>query len=518
MASDLIPFTLSAPGFYGLNTQDSPVSLSKEFALVASNAVIDKLGRLAARKGWTNYVEDSSAITNTKVWLLHEFINSAGDIEQLAVVDFKVCKVVNNAYEVLYDGSTVWTGQNWKAVNFNDKVYFFQKNHVPMVYDGDVIVPMTSHSNYDGTVQNANEVLSAYGRLWNIDATNDRVTLQWSDTLIGEDYNGGLAGSLNLEKIFTNGTRPAVALAAFNGFLIVFCDKSILVFTGADEDPTTNIAIQDIIDGVGCISRDSVVDVGTDILFLSDTGVRSLGRIIDQKSAPIFDVSANVRDNLMADVVANNSNETIKAVYNDVEGFYLLSLPELGKTYCFDLKKRLEESVCRVTTWTLAPYCFCFKLNKDMLMGFDTGVGKYETYTDNGAGYLFSYLTSYLSNANSEFDGLTDSKILKSLRLAFYGKSGYTINFGWGFNYQGISRSANKVSAYNVASDEYNEDEYFDAEYSGNQENLSFQTVKQQLSGSGTVYQIGIGVQINGGPFSIQQLDVFSKKGRLSYE
>lgn len=518
MASDLISFTLSAPGFFGLNTQDSPVSLSKEFALDAQNAVIDKFGRLAARKGWTSYIESSSSFNDNKVWCLHEFINSAGNTEILAVLDNRICKIVNNAYETLYDGLGLWTAQNWKMVNFNDKVYMFQKNHEPLVYDGTEVKPMTQTSTYDGTVQYSNEVLSAYGRLWNIDETDNRTVLQWSDTLIGEDYNGGAANTLDLEKVFTNGTRPAVALAAFNGFLIVFCDKCILIFTGADEDPTTNIALSDIIDNVGCISRDSVVDIGTDILFLSDTGVRSLGRIIDQKSVPIFDVSANVRDSLIADVVANNSNEYIKAVYNDLEGFYLLSLPEAEKTYCFDLKKRLDEGVCRVTTWTLAPWSFCYRLNKEMLMGFDTTAGKYETYTDNGAGYLFAYCTAYLSNANSETDGLTSNKILKSLRLTSYGKSGYTINFGWGFNYNGIERSANKVAPNNVSSDEYNEDEYFSAEYSGNQENLSFQTTKQQLSGSGYVYQISIAVQINGGPFSIQQLDIFSKEGRTSYE
>lgn len=518
MAADLIPFTLSAPGFYGLNTQDSPVSLAKEYALKADNAVIDQFGRIGARKGWSNFVATEATFADPKVWLIHEYLNSLGETELLAVVDNRLCRVIGNNYEVIYDGTSLWTGMNWKAVNFNEKVYLFQKNHTPLVYDGTTCVPITSHGSYSGSVQNANEVLSAYGRLWNIDSTSDRTTLQWSDTLIGEAYTGGASGSLDLETIFTNGTRPGIALAAFNGFLIVFCDKAIMIFTGVAEAPTTNIAIQDIIDGVGCISRDTVVDIGTDILFLSDTGIRSLGRLIDQRSAPIFDVSKNVRDDLMADVILNSNNTSIKAVYNDLEGFYLLSLPEIEKSYYFDLKNRLEGGVCRVTTWSIAPASMSYRTNKDFLMGFSTGMGKYENYTDNGSAYRFSFITTHLSNKNEEKDGLTDYKILKFLRLTYFGKSGYIINFGWGVNYRGISKSANKATPNIVASDEYNVDEYFDAEYSGNQENQAFQTTKQQLSGAGNVYQIAVSVMIKDGPFSIQQLDIFSKEGRMSYE
>jgi hypothetical protein len=45
--------TISAPGFYGLNTQDSPLDLNAGFALTAINCVIDQYGRVGAREGWT---------------------------------------------------------------------------------------------------------------------------------------------------------------------------------------------------------------------------------------------------------------------------------------------------------------------------------------------------------------------------------------------------------------------------------------------------------------------------------
>jgi hypothetical protein len=41
-----------SPGFYGLNTQESGITLSSNYAQVTDNVVIDKYGRLGSRKGW----------------------------------------------------------------------------------------------------------------------------------------------------------------------------------------------------------------------------------------------------------------------------------------------------------------------------------------------------------------------------------------------------------------------------------------------------------------------------------
>jgi hypothetical protein len=39
MAQQLQNITISAPGFFGLNTQDSPIGLDPSFAAVADNCV-----------------------------------------------------------------------------------------------------------------------------------------------------------------------------------------------------------------------------------------------------------------------------------------------------------------------------------------------------------------------------------------------------------------------------------------------------------------------------------------------
>ncbi len=51
MASPSQTASIAAPGFFGLNIQESAVSLSSGFALEANNCVVDKYGRIGNANG-----------------------------------------------------------------------------------------------------------------------------------------------------------------------------------------------------------------------------------------------------------------------------------------------------------------------------------------------------------------------------------------------------------------------------------------------------------------------------------
>lgn len=511
MAGSLTVTNLGAPGFYGLNTQDSPTGLDNKFCLNAENVVIDQSGRLAARKGWERFVAGDESINTYGASLVFEYITSAGEAELIVVVP------TGRIYSVDPSGTASniysagdWSDGNWKAVNFNNKCYFFNRGHDPLVYDGSSCIKITAAVAYSGTVQTAHECLAAYGRLWTADTLTDKITMKWSDTLIGEAWNGGAAGSVDLNTVYGDGLRPVVALAAFNGKLVIFCDKTIIVYTGCATDPATNLVLDDVISGIGCISRDSVINIGTDILFLSDSGVRSLGRVISEKSAPINDISKNVRDTMIQDIVAHDNYDTINAGYNEKEGYYLLSLPNINKSYCLDIKQRLPDGAARVTTWTIAPKTICYRLNRDFVYGFATGVGRSSTdYKDDGASYQMSYFSSHLNNGE-----ISNLQILKFLRLMGYGGANYLIRFLWGTDYEGLPNQTQTRFPAAGNSSEYNVAEYAIGEYGSDVPVI--RAVRQNLSGTGRVYQVGVQVPIYGLPFSIQQLDVYTKKGRIS--
>ena len=84
------------------------------------------------------------------------------------------------------------------------------------------------------------------------------------------------------------------------------------------------VLLADVITGIGCVARDSVQDTGTDLIFLSDSGVRSLGRTIQEKSNPIGNVSKNVRDDIIYYTGVETGN--IKSVYSPEHAFLLIVL------------------------------------------------------------------------------------------------------------------------------------------------------------------------------------------------
>jgi len=71
MTKPLQSASIAAPGFFGLNTQESGITLESGFALQATNCVIDKFGRLGARKGWSFLDE----VTDANLQGMHRFVD-----------------------------------------------------------------------------------------------------------------------------------------------------------------------------------------------------------------------------------------------------------------------------------------------------------------------------------------------------------------------------------------------------------------------------------------------------------
>ena len=74
MAQQQQNISISAPGFQGLNTEDSPLQQDPGFALVADNCVIDKYGRIGSREAFASrttndlipYVTNAGMVSESK--------------------------------------------------------------------------------------------------------------------------------------------------------------------------------------------------------------------------------------------------------------------------------------------------------------------------------------------------------------------------------------------------------------------------------------------------------------------
>jgi len=503
MAQPLQSINLVAPAFQGINTEDSPLAQDTSFAEIADNAIIDRQGRLASRQGNNVLTTNKTALGADHIHNIHEFYDSAGNETIFSTGNNKIMSGTTTLTDVT-PGSYTITANDWKIVNFNDKAYFFQRGYDPLVHDNSNGLRTFTVANSGATNANfkANEVVAAFGRLFIAgNATNDTV-IYWSDLLDGNAFTGGSSGSIDVAKAWPNGADKIVALAAHNDFLVVFGEHSIIVYGGADSP--ASMAINDTISGVGCIDRKTVQNIGTDLLFLSDDGLRSFGRVVQEKSLPITDASRNVKQDLIAKLAAKTSPAT--SVYSPENYFYLLGLPNSNLIYCFDLRGRLENGSFRVTKWPSVNFkSFARDRNGDVYIGTVDGIGKYNGYDDNNSSFIFRY-----SSPGLTFGDPSKIKILKKIRPTIVGGNDADIILSWTYDF---SVQAN-TSRFRVGSSNpgfYGESEYTQVDFT-----LGDLISRKSLNctGNGSVISVGLQTEVNGNSISLQEMNVLALIGK----
>ena len=530
MAEQLLTGSIAAPGFFGLNTQDSSIQLSSGFALEAFNCVIDQYGRIGARKGWSKV--NTSAASTGNFRAIYELVKDDGNIV-LSAANNKLYSGTTTLTELVVRNGTdtgnltyTITDDNWQIAGMPYDTGATPSGHAILVQEGHPLLVYhklgaTAHAhtgsyglqrlgdiasnlpgNYTVTNFTPNCALTAYGRLWVADIANDKQTVYFSDLLDPTEWKTGTSGYLDISEVVPN-NDPIVALAQHNGFLIIFCQRHIVIYANP-QDPSA-MTLQDTITGIGCIARDSVASIGSDLLFLSQTGVQSLSRVIQEKSLPFRDISKNVRD----DLIRNVNSETlkyIKAVYFPTDAFYLLALPSTGFTYCFDTRGILENGGARTTIWKdIKPTAFNVTQNKELYIGKAGYIGKYTGYQDNGITYRLSYYTNYF-----DFGNPAQVKIMKKINLVAIGGSAQAISFKWGFDYTSNYNTA-VTSLDTITVFEYGTAEYNIATFSNG---IALDSAQMNAGGSGKVVQLGFEADINNAPLSIQKIDFGLKGGK----
>jgi len=506
MAQQLNSINLVAPAFKGINTEDSPLAQDPSFAEIADNAVIDKRGRIAARKGHNVITTNKTVLGSGTVRAIKEFKDDAGNTKVFSVGNNKIMSGTTTLADET-PGSYTINADNWKMVNFNDKIYFFQRSFQPLVYDnaGGSVVTLSSVSGAAGVTSAiyGNEVLAAYGRLWAADFGANKSTIYWSDLLIGHDWSGGTSGSIDISKVWPDGHDEIVALAAHNGLLIIFGKHSIVVYQGAEAPET--MSLSDTVVGVGCVDRDTVQHTGTDVLFLSHTGLKSFGRTVQEKSLPISNLSNTITKDIIN--LLRNENEFYRTAYSPEEGFYLLTFVQQDVTFCFDVRGTVENGAYRVTRWPGTGFSsYTRKEDGTLLIGTSKGIGKYDGFSDDGVKYRFKYYSPGLT-----FGDPSMLKRVKKIRPTLVGANSATVFLKWAYDFDSFYRTA-EFTVGNQQPAFYSESEFNVAEFTGG-ELTSRRAVN--ATGGGGIITIGLEADINGFALSLQEINVLVLKGKI---
>jgi hypothetical protein len=376
--------------------------------------MLDEKGRVTTREGIkqvTDNISDSSTANTLIVKSLGEYISSTGTKTLFAGAGANIYKIntANTPYtldaQTFTSTPTTKTNGNWQFTNFNNQFYGVQANNEPINYSGSAWADLADVQHYHKpsgvTTFQPSCILGDYGRLWVGNIGENKDVVYYSDTLIGQTFNGGAAGSVDLKTVWSG--DEITALASFMGKLVIFGKSNIVIYNDPWDPAAASFQLDEVIEGVGCVARDSVQVIGDDIVFLSSSGVRSLARTMVQDKMPLTDLSLAIKDEIRTNILTADMNQ-VKAQYDLSTGSYLLSFGGKNIVYVFDFKATTPEGAPRITTWN-----FDFKKNPGALLSTDDFL-----YIGLGAATYFGRVATYSGFYDVEKEDVT----------ATYGTSG----------------------------------------------------------------------------------------------
>jgi len=488
---------LDTIGINGLDTQTTATALDNTWFTKADNITYTAGGKVTFRKGLKQGTLSAGAKVGSiaeykDVNSTRQYVSYSGTIAELDLTDR------DNAFINTYAPAGVTTS-DWQWQNFNNKLLGVQDGGIkPIIFDGtdweylENVVDTTA----TGTTVNAGSfvvgtryeiktvgttdftligaasntvglcftatgsgtgsgdaweggvfpeglttfdpscALGYYGRLWVGGITEENDIIHYSALLDESQWWHSTsttdAGYIDLKTVW--GKDEIVAIYPFGGKLVIFGKENIILYNTASN--TALMALDEVVEGIGCVSRDSIQVVADDIIFLSDTGLRSLTRTATFDKLPLKELSPTIKDELISNI---KDSTNVKSTYMFDEGLYLLSFVDKNVTYVFDLTYTstkespvLTESP-RVTKWHWAddrhPASMSYTAEYGLLIGQQSGrVATYEGYLDvdysGSAVHTYNPYTGSLSTVWIDLGQGVQASILKRLILVVSGGQG----------------------------------------------------------------------------------------------
>mgnify|MGYP006080655467 FL=1 len=428
-AKQINSVSLDTIGINGIDTQTTATALSPNWFTKADNVVYTEGGKVAFRKG----LKQGTLTGGAKVGSMAEHYNGTSNLLFAATV--------GNIYTLdLTDKDNAWTAafatgastSDWQFRNFNSDLLAAQGGEDCLVYKNATswakLKDVTGYSAPPGvTTFDPSCMLGFYGRAWAGGISEENDVLYYSKLLDSKLWatsdNGGI---IDLKSVW--GNDEIVAIEAFAGKLAIFGKENIAIYNSPDI--IGSIALDEVIQGIGCISRDSIQSIGDDLYFLSDTGVRSLYRTTQLDKLPLTEKSITIKDELIANITVSTN---VKSVFMMDEGLYILSFVDRNVTYVFDTTYKTEKETPRITKWVFAdnrePASLVYTNDYGLLVGQQSGrVATYEGYYDvdysGSSVYTYNSYTVSFSTVWIDLGQGVQSSILKRLVMLVSGGQG----------------------------------------------------------------------------------------------
>lgn len=374
--------------------------------------------------------------------------------------------------------------------------------------------------------------IAAYGRLWVSGVNGDYNTIYYSDLLNAKQWYDGrgspvdsqnTAGIIDVAEYWPNGKDKIVGMAAHNGFLVIFGRFSILIYSGVQGDPagTNGLQLQDAIANVGLISREGICSTGSDLLFVDDTGVKSLGRVIQEKSSPLTTLTGNITNDFADAVNEEVDKRNISLTYFLDKNLVVCQFAEQQIAYTIDMRRPAANGNYKCTKWTNTNFRRMVYIETGTMRGtfltypqaarseFDlySGFLKYDGYNSwDNSDYSFIYESPFLTLGDTsitKYPKRVDFTIRADIASADFTTS-------WGFT-DGLDWS--KDSTVEIEGiPEWGIAEWGIAEFGGSTDNI--ERFRVNMKGHGSAIQLGHRADTNNNSTSLLEINLQLLTGR----
>ena len=590
MAQPVQQVAIRSPGYQGLNTEQSPINSDPEFALVADNCVVDQIGRLTTRLAFADYLSMEDKLnpelirvkthalsvdpihgTNREVPIFVyregqttevQFLNliPTGDRKSVPVDRGRSLEITGQASygcameidgelrDITLPSGYVEDLQTADIVDFKDNAFLFAKGKPFCRLDNDQeFVPVDADvKDIDGnkvTAIDGDIAISAYGRLWVTGVNGNYHEIhysslldetQWYDAsdVDSETFNDG--GIIDVREYWPVEADSIVNIHAHNGLLLVFGRNSILIYAGIDTGNPAGedgLKLQDAISNVGLVRRDAICNVGTDVMFVDESGVRTIGRVVQEKSNPIQEASLNVRREIQEVITQEIGLDPrwsgIKMEYIPSKSIAVMLCCGLRLAYVFHLNMPSKTGGFKVTRWT---NCFWNDTTECKMEGGDAvylggkpgrGLLKYDGYTEHDEdGDINPFIFRYESQALALGGQSMQTVMPKSIFFVCMGEKVVgAANALWGFSDKMVANREFSIevtgeSRYNIH--QFTDDGEGDLAGWYYQGDSFYNGYKINTLGSGKLFRVGLEIKVQGGRYALQEFDINSAVGRLT--
>ena len=530
MAKQLVSSSLENLGINGLNTQYNPATLDPAWLTSADNIMIRESGRISFRKGLKQKVVPSGVAIGSMVEHNDQGTNKifASHGTSIYTMDFTSPNAAFPSSGADVKHTVGGTTGNWQFVNFNNRLHCFHTGVIPQRYDGSLGsgAKWTAHATDPASITTLFDPscgMGAYGKVWVGGVTEAPDVVFYSVLLDGDDWTGTGSGFIDLKTVW--GTDDIVGIAAFYGQLIIFGKNNIAIYDNPHSGGT--LALNEVIQGIGLVSRDSIQAIGDDLVFLSSTGLRSLARTTERDKLPLQDLSRTIKDTLIRNI---GQSTKVKSVYIQTEGIYIMSFVEKNIQYVFDFKAATPEGTPRITTWTFdgdrePASMIDTELYDGLLVGQKDGsIAGYEGYFDTDLAWVSNAVSlsnhAYAADVSSTWISMGESmaaSILKKLILVLEGGSGAVLGLRWFKDFSISSSSTTQIALAPVTSGTTalygaSTSLWGDVKYTPI---FGLAEYKTNLTGSAKNLKLNINIVSNGFDTAIQDLSIISLQGKI---